>query len=634
MASVAGRWEQRWAAPANLVGWISTVDHKLIGRRYIVTAFLFFLLAGLDALVMRTQLAVPENGFISNETYNQFFTMHGTTMIFLVSTPILFGFGNFIIPLMLGARDMAFPRLNAFGYWVFLFAGTLMWSSAITGQMPNAGWFNYVPLSGPAASPGPNIDFYILGLTFLSIATTAGSINFIVTAFKMRAPGMTVSRIPLFVWAIVVTAFAVIFALPALTAANILLYMDRHFGTHFYDPAAGGNALLWQHLFWIFGHPDVYIIFLPAVGIVSSIVPVFARHRLVGYSLVVLATVATGIISFGVWVHHMFAVGLPDLSNSFFAAATTLIAIPSGIQIVAWLTTIWKGEVVWKSPFLFVFGFFGLFLIGGVTGVMFSVVPFDRQVTDSYFVVAHFHYVLFGGAIFPVFAGLHYWWPKMTGRLLNEHLAVYTFWLMFIGFNMTFFPMHILGFLGMPRRVYTYRDGLGWNALNLFESIGAFVIALGVLLFIWNALASSRSGQKAGDDPWHANTLEWATSSPPPVYNFRVIPTVRTADPLWDDEPAVVQDAAGNDLHGGLTLRHGRETVGSSLLDAEPERVLNVPRESLWPLVVAIGLLFVFIALFDELWWMVGAGVVVSLIGMIAWTWPDDTFALGQEETE
>ena len=634
MASIAGRWEQTWSEPASLVTWVASVDHKLIGRRYLFTAFLFFVIAGISALLMRTQLAVPENTFLTNAQYNQYFTMHGTTMIFLVSTPILFGFGNFIIPLMLGARDMAFPRLNAFGYWVFLFAGLLMWSSALIGAMPNDGWFNYVPLSGPAASPGPNVDYYIIGLTFLSFATTAGAINFIVTAFKMRAPGMTVSRVPIFVWALVVTSFAVIFALPALTAANILLYMDRHFGTHFFDPAGGGNPLLWQHLFWIFGHPDVYIIFLPAVGIVSSIVPVFARHRLVGHSLVVLATVATGIISFGVWVHHMFATGLPDLSNSFFAAATALIAIPSGIQIVAWLVTIWKGRVVWRSPFLFVFGFFALFLIGGVTGVMFSVVPFDRQVTDSYFVVAHFHYVLFGGAIFPVFAGLHYWWPKMTGRMLSERMAIYTFWLMFIGFNMTFFPMHILGFLGMPRRVYTYQDGLGWNFLNLFETIGAFVIAAGVLLFIWNAIISSRSGAPAGDDPWGGNTLEWSASSPPPVYNFRTIPTVHSADPLWDDEPAIVRDAAGNDLHGGLTLRHGRETVGSSLLDAEPERVLAVPKESIWPLIVAFGLLLGFSALFDEVWWLLAVGLVISVAGTIAWTWPGPALALLQEGTE
>ncbi|MGI8486548.1 MAG: cytochrome c oxidase subunit I [Thermomicrobiales bacterium] len=627
MATIADRLDRSWSMPTGAWSWLTTVDHKLIGRRYIVTAFVFFIIAGIDAMAMRVQLAVPNNTFLDQETYNQFFTMHGTTMIFLVSTPILFGFGNFLVPLMIGARDMAFPRLNALTYWIFLFSGALMWSSFLSSTMPDAGWFNYVPLSGPLASPGRNIDYYIIGLTFLSISTTAGSINFIVTAFKMRTPGMTVSRIPLFVWSIIVTAFAVIFAIPALTAANGLLYMDRHHGTHFFDPAANGDPILWQHLFWIFGHPDVYIIFLPAVGIVSSIVPVFARHRIVAHPLIVLATIATGVISFGVWVHHMFAVGLPDLTNSFFAAATSLIAIAAGIQMVAWVMTIWKGQVSWRSPFLFVFGFFGLFLIGGITGVMFSAIPFDRQVTDSYFLVAHFHYVLFGGAIFPVFAGLHYWWPKMTGRLLNERLAQLTFWFMFVGFNMTFLPMHILGFWGMPRRVYTYQDGLGWGALNLLETVGALVIAFGVLLFILNAIWTSRTGEIAGDNPWEGSTLEWATSSPPPAYNFVVLPTVRSVDPLWD---APLDTNIDRD---GLVLAHGRETVGSSILDAQPERVLSMPKESLLPLVLAIGLLVLFVGLLVDSLAASVVGTLIAVIVIIAWTWPStpDTVATSQE---
>ncbi len=616
MVTITERLERTWETPASVWSWITTVDHKLIGRRYIGTAFTFFILAGLAAVVMRLQLMLPSNDLLGPETYNQFFTMHGTTMIFLVATPILFGFGNFLLPLMLGARDMAFPRLNAMTWWVFVFAGGLMWSSAFMGTMPDAGWFNYVPLSGPDASPGRNIDFYVVGLTFLSIATTAGAINFIVTALKMRAPGMTLRRIPLFVWNLVVTSAAVIFAMPALTADNVLLYMDRNYGTEFFNPAANGDPLLWQHLFWIFGHPDVYIIFLPAVGIVSSIVPVFSRHRIVAYPLLVLAAVATGVISFGVWVHHMFAVGLPDLTNSFFAAATILIAVPAGIQMVSWAATIWRGNVYWASPFLFVFGFFALFIIGGVTGVMFAVVPFDRAVTDSYFVVAHFHYVLFGGAIFPVFAGLHYWWPKMTGRMLNEYLAQITFWLMFVGFNLTFFPMHILGLLGMPRRVYTYGAGLGWESLNMLETIGAFVLGAGVLLFLINAWSSTRGGERAGENPWGANTLEWATSSPPPVYNFVVLPSVHSADPLWDSP------VAANVEPGGFVLADGRETLGSTLLDGNPERVLTMPGDSVWPVVFAMGLLVAFGgALFDQTASTV-IGVIVSLLAVGAWMWP------------
>ncbi len=617
MATIAERLDRTWEMPTGIWSWLTTVDHKLIGRRYIATAFFFFITAGLSAVAMRVQLAVPQNNFMSEETYNQFFTMHGTTMIFLVSTPILFGFGNFFIPLLIGARDMAFPRLNAFSYWVFLFAGLLLWASSLTGTMPDAGWFNYVPLSGPATSEGLNIDYYVVGITFLAISTTAGSINFIVTAFKMRAPGMTVSRIPLFVWSIVITSFAAIFALPALTAANLLLYMDRHHDTLFYNPAANGDPILWQHLFWIFGHPDVYIIFLPAVGIVSTIVPVFSRHRIVAYPLIVLATIATGVISFGVWVHHMFAVGLPDMTNSFFAAATSIIAIPAGIQMVSWLVTIWKGNVKWASPMLFVFGFFALFLIGGITGVMFAAIPFDRAVTDSYFVVAHFHYVLFGGAIFPVFAGLHYWWPKMTGKLLHEGLATLTFWLMFVGFNMTFFPMHVLGFMGMPRRVYTYNEGLGWDALNLLETVGAFVIALSVLVFLINAFATQGSDRVAGDDPWEANTLEWSISSPPPPYNFAEIPVVSSSDPLWDSP---IQD--NPEERSELALAEGRETVRSSLLDAQPERVLEMPGDSPWPLVLAIGLLVLFVGLLVDSYISIGVGAAIAIVAAIVWSWP------------
>lgn len=602
-------WESQ--APA-IVTWLTTVDHKKIGARYITTAFAFFLLAGLSALAMRTQLARPDAEVLSPETYNQFFTMHGTTMIFLFATPLLSGFGNILIPLMLGARDMAFPRLNAFGYWVFLFAGLFMYSSFLFGLAPDGGWFAYVPLTGPEYSPDRNIDFWALGLLFLGIATTAGAINFIVTIFKLRAPGMSLNRMPLYVWAVLVTSFAIVFAIPPLSAANILLELDRNAGTHFFDPSMSGDPLLWQHLFWTFGHPDVYIIFLPAIGIISTVIPTFSRRPISGYVLVALATVATGIISFGVWVHHMFAVGLPQVSNSFFAAASMMITIPSGIQIFAWLTTMLKGRLVWKTAFTFAVGFLVVFVIGGVTGVMFAAIPFDRQVTDSYFVVAHFHYVLFGGAVFPIFAGFYYWWPKITGRLLDERLGMLNFWLVFIGFNLTFFPMHISGLLGMPRRVYTYHDGLGWNLWNLLSTIGAYILALGILAFLINVLKTAVSGERASANPWNAGTLEWSVASPPPPYNFVEIPVVHSREPLWESEIGDVEPWTAQ----------RRVTLGTSVLDAEPDAALLMPAETWWPLLASVGLLIVFVGLLLTEEVTTGLGVIVTLVSIAGWLWP------------
>ncbi len=434
-----------WETPANLAGKLTTIDHKTIGIRYIVTSFIFFLLGGLQALAMRAQLTTPESTLINPQLYNQLFTMHGTTMIFYFATPILFGFGNYLIPLMIGSRDMAFPRLNAFGYWVFLFSGVFIYSSYLFGMAPDGGWFNYLPLNSYEYSPDLSIDFYALGLLFLGISTTAGAINFIVTLFKLRAPGMSLNRMPLFAWTILATSFAVIFAYPTLNVANFFLELDRKFGTQFYHYAAGGSELLWQHLFWIFGHPDVYIIFLPAAGMVSEIISTFSGRPIVGYIYLAVSAVATAVISFGVWVHHMFAVGIPLLANSFFSAATMIITIPAGLQFFSWIATIWVGRPRWRVPFLFVLGFLVNFLIGGLSGVMFAAVPFDQQITDSYFVVAHFHYVLLGGMVFPLFGAFYYWLPKMTGRMMDETLGRWNFWLMFIGFNVTFFPMHILG---------------------------------------------------------------------------------------------------------------------------------------------------------------------------------------------
>lgn len=671
MTTVAQPLQPIWATPSGLRGVLTGVDHKAIGMRYITTGFIFFLLGGIQALVMRTQLAVPENTLVTPEAYNQLFTMHGTTMIFYFATPILFGFGNYFIPLLIGARDMAFPRLNAFGYWVFLLAGLFIYSSYLFGMAPDGGWFNYVPLTGRTYSPALNIDFYALGLLFLGISTTAGAVNFIVTLFMMRAPGMSINRMPLFCWTILATAFAVIFAYPTLNVANALLELDRKLGAHFYDPALGGNTLLWQHLFWFFGHPDVYIIFLPAVGMVSEIVGAFVQRPIIGYRYLALAAVATGIISFGVWVHHMFATGLPTLSTSFFGVASTLITIPAGLQIFAWIATIWSGTPRYKTAFLFVLGFIVNFVIGGVTGVMFAVVPFDQQITDSYFVVAHFHYVLIGGMVFPLFGAFYYWLPKMTGRLLSEGLGVWNFWVMFIGFNLAFFPMHIAGLLGMPRRYYTYLPGLGFEVPNMLSTVGAFLFAFGILLFVINWLWSLNNGAEAGDNPWEAGTLEWATSSPPPPYNFRIIPTVQSAYPLWEEswqEQTATQRtvAAGEHLaevvvldrrgegpaegnvaeevaihrsrqstddvaHARQTLAdpYARDTLLTTALDARPDTVLHIPDDSYWPLVTALGLALSFIGFLLTQVGLVIFGAIISLIAIVGWLWPED---LHQEE--
>ena len=526
--------------------WIMTTDHKKLGIMYMITAFFFFLVGGVDALLIRTQLAQPDGKVLSPEVYNQIFTMHAVTMIFLFIMPMLTGLGNYIVPLMIGARDMAFPRLNAFGYWVVLFGGLFLTSSFLFGAAPNAGWFAYAPLtelSGPGTTscgnavmctPGPNMDFWALGILMLGISSIAGSINFVVTILKLRAPGMTINRMPLFTWMTLITAFLLLFSLPSVTMASVLLLLDRHLGTHFYVAGFGGDPLLWQHLFWSFGHPEVYILILPAFGIISEVLPVFARKPIFGYTFIAWSGVAIGFLSFTVWAHHMFAVGLPLVAQAFFATSTTLIAIPTAVKIFNWIGTVYGGKISFKAPMLFALGFIAMFLIGGLNGAALAIVPFDYQVTDTYFVVAHLHYVLFGGSVFGIFAGIYYWFPKITGKLLNERLAQVHFWLMLIGLNVTFFPMHILGLLGMPRRIYTYPGNLGWNELNLIATVGAFTIGISVLVFVWNFIVTLRSGQAAGTDPWNAFTLEWDTDSPPKPYNFAEIPTVRSRRPFYD----------------------------------------------------------------------------------------------------
>jgi len=514
------RLDRVWSDAPGFYGWLTAVNHKSIGKRYIITAFVFFLLGGLLAATMRLQLARPANPLIGPDRYNEIFTMHGTTMMFLFAVPVFEALGVYLVPLMVGTRNIAFPRLNAFSYWLYLFGGIFLYVMFARNMGPDVGWFAYPPLSGPQYGLAKRPDVWAQLITFTEVAALAISVEIIVTAFKLRAPGMSLNRIPVFVWAQVVTAFMVIFAMPAIMLASTSLILDRLVGTHFFTPQDGGDPLLWQHLFWFFGHPEVYIIFIPATGIVSTIVSTFSRRPIVGYLAIVLSLVSIAFMGFGLWVHHMFATGLPDLGASFFTAASIMIAIPSGVQIFCWIATMWSGRVSMRAPMLWVIGFFVVFVIGGLTGVMLAAVPLNLQVHDTFFVVAHFHYVLIGGAVFPLFGGMYYWFPKITGRLMHERLGVAHFWLFFIGFNLTFFPMHLLGLRGMPRRVYTYPPEMGWGALNLLATAGAFLMAAGVIVFLWNVAWSWRRGEVASDNPWDASTLEWATSSPPGPCNF------------------------------------------------------------------------------------------------------------------
>ncbi|HEX2700674.1 MAG TPA: cytochrome c oxidase subunit I [Acidimicrobiales bacterium] len=616
--------ETIWQDAPGLAGFFSSVDHKRIGMRYIYTAFVFFFIAGVQALVMRAQLSTPDADVVSPQVYNQLFTMHGVMMIFLFNTPVLAGFGNYIVPLQLGTRDMAFPRLNAFSYWIFVLSGLFMISSLAIGKQPDGGWFAYVPLTSKEYSPGVNMDFWGLGVAFAGISTTVGAVNFIVTTFKMRAPGMTVNRLPMFVWSILSMAFMVIFAVPAVTVASLMLEADRLFGTAFFNPAEGGSPLLYQHLFWFWGHPEVYILFVPATGMISMIIPVFARRRLAGYTWAAASLIGIGFISFGVWVHHMFATGLPALAMSLFSAASLIIAIPSGVLFFCWIATMWRGRVQWATPMLFALGFMLIFLLGGITGVMVAVLPFDWQVHDSYFVVAHFHYVLNGAVVFPIFGALYFWLPKMTGRMLDERLGKASFWTMFVGFNLAFFPMHILGFLGMPRRMYTYPAGLGWEALNVVISIGSAMFGLGTLLTVAAFVRGRRRGAPAGANPWNADSLEWATAtSPPPHYNFEAIPVVAGRHPLWEEE-AVCDATSGDD---DATRAYGppgavaRETPVSTGLDALPEETMTIPGETYVPFFLALGLGVFFVGLLVETTLVVVVGLVVAAAGLVTWGW-------------
>jgi len=531
-------------ARSGLYDWLTTTDHKKIGILYLGSSFLFFLVGGILALLVRAELAQPGLQYMGEASYNQFFTMHASVMLFLFVIPMLAGFGNYVVPLMVGAPDMAFPRINALSFWLLPLAGVIMMLGFVLGGAAAEGWTSYSPLANAKYSPGVGTDLWIVGLILIGTSSILGGINFLVTIFKMRAPGMTMFRLPILVWTVLVTSVLVVLGTPVLTSALIMLFIDRNYGGAFFDPASGGNAVLWQNVFWFYSHPAVYIMILPAMGIVSEIIPVFSRKPLFGYKAFVFATAAIGALGFSVWAHHMFTTGSVYLP--FFSFMTFLIAVPTGVKMFNWIATMWKGSIQFSSAMLFVLGFLTMFLIGGINGAFSASVPVDFAIHDTYWIVAHIHYVLFGGSVFAVFGGLFYWFPKMFGVKLNEGLGKLQFVIMFIGFNLTFFPMHELGLMGMPRRIADYSPMAGWNDMNLAATIGSILVAVSVLPFLWNVFVSLRSGERVGDDPWEGNTLEWATTSPPPPYNFDRLPEIRSERPVFDQRHGLTGPAAGH----------------------------------------------------------------------------------------
>ncbi len=608
--------------------WVFTVDHKRIGIMYATTAVAFFLIGGIEAVLVRSQLAVPNNTLVQADVYNQLVTMHATTMIFLALMPLSVAFFNIVVPLQIGARDVAFPRLNAFSYWVYLFGGLLLNASYLFGGAQDAGWFGYANLTEHPFNPGHGIDFWILGLQILGVSSMAGAFNFLVTIVNMRAPGMSFMRKPLFTWMTLVTSVLLILAFPVITVGLIELMFDRFFGANFFNPAAGAEPILWQHFFWLFGHPEVYILILPAMGIVSYFLPTFSKKPLFGYPVVAYSGVAIGFMAWGVWAHHMFSAGLGPVANAVFSITTILIAVPTGIKIFNWIGTLYGGSLNLKTPLYFALGFIALFIVGGLSGVMLASPPADWLENDTYFVVAHIHYVLFGGTIFGLFSGIYYWFPKMTGRLLDETFGKIHFWLMFIGMNLAFFVQHILGVDGMPRRIYTYPTGMGWDLGNLLSTIGAFVIAAGMLVFVYNVASSLRFGVRAGADPWDGRTLEWSIPSPPPHYNFARIPHVRTRDPFWAQKhpdlghghvvPAPVAGGAPDHV---APDGHGPDARAES---EDGHAHIHMPDPSVYPPLAALGLALTLAGLLvgappPPPSWLSVVGLLLMLLGIYGW---------------
>jgi cytochrome c oxidase subunit I+III len=612
------RLERVWTPRPGLLGWLTTVDHKRVGILYFWTTIVLFLAGGVEALLVRTQLARPEEHVLDPDTYNQLFTMHGVTMIFFFIIPMTTGaFGNYLVPLMIGARDMAFPRMNALSYWLFLGSAVFLYSSFLIHQAPNQGWFSYVPLALKRYDGGLNVDFYALALIFNAISSTVASINMIVTIFRLRAPGMSWNRMPLFCFAMLAASLSLVLALPALVVDCIFLELQRKVGFHFFDVAHGGEPLLWQHLFWFFGHPEVYIIVLPAFGIATSIIPTFARHKMVAFPLVAMAELLVAFIGFGVWAHHMFTTGISSTTLVLFGAASMMVVIPSTIQVYAWLMTVNLGTPIFSAPLLFIGGFITFFVLGGLSGIMFAAIPIDQATHDTYFVVAHFHFIIFGAAVFPLLGGIYYWFPKVTGKLYNEPVAKLSFWITFVGTALTFFPMHIVGLLGMTRRIYTYQDGLGWNTYNLLETIGGYVLAGGLVLIAVNVGWSLFRGAPSGRDPFHGGTLEWSTSSPPPHYNFAVIPTVTSPYPNWDEA-----DRA-NDLRrldsDELVLDTAHETPLSTVNDAALSSIAEMPPESPWPVTIAVTVSIAFGMMLTTHYVVAAAFLGIAALGAAGW---------------